>query len=356
MFSNKDYRQLPNSELKISPITLGTMTFGDQNSQTEAFQQLDYAVSSGINSIDVAELYPVPPKPDTYTKTETIVGEWLKNQYRDQLVISTKVAGPRRDLDWIRGGPKSLDQENITSALHASLKRLQTDYIDLLYLHWPERNVPMFGQYRFDPNDEVKNIQQIPWVSIESQLETLKKLTDSGKVRAIALSNEFPWGMMEFLRIAREKKLPLISALQNSYSLLNRTVEFGMTEVLFREKIGFLAYSPLAFGYLTGKYNKNPNANGRVNLFPGYAQRFNKPGVSEAVKKYALLAENFNLSLTELALKFVSQQWFVTSTIIGATNMDQLQQNLNAVTAKVLGPEILAEVENIHLSVMNPAP
>ena len=355
MFSEQDYRLLNNTELKLSPITLGTMTFGDQNSKQDAFEQLDFALEYGINSIDVAELYPVPPKADTYTKTETIVGEWLKSQNREKIILSSKIAGPRRDLNWIRGGPIALDESNIIAAVDGTLKRMQTDYLDLLYLHWPERNVPMFGQYRFDPNDEIKNGKQIEWISIENQLETLSKLVNSGKVKAIALSNEFPWGLMQFIKIAKEYGYPLICALQNSYSLLNRTIEFGTTEILYREKLGFLAYSPLAFGYLTGKYINNPGAIGRVTLFPGYAKRFDKPGVNSAVEKYAQLARKYELGLTEMSLAFVFSQWFMTSTIIGATSMAQLKQNINAYRID-LSEELLNEIEYIHLLSMNPAP
>jgi len=355
MFSATDYRQLSNSNIKISPLTLGTMTFGDQNSKIEAYDQLDFALDVGINSIDIAELYPVPPKADTYTKTESILGDWLQTQDREKIIISSKVAGPRRKLDWIRGGPSSLNEENIVNAVDASLNRLKTEYIDIYYLHWPERNVPMFGQYKFDPEGDQKDGKQIPWVSIYDQLTTLSKLIDSGKIRTIALSNEQPWGLMEFIRVARQHKLPIISALQNSYSLLNRTAEFGITEILYREQLSFLAYSPLAFGYLTGKYIEDEKAVGRVNLFPGYAKRFDKPGVRYAVKQYAQLAKKHHLSLTEMSLAFVRSQWFMTSTILGATSLHQLKENVKSYSIE-LSDDILDEIEQIHLSVMNPAP
>ncbi len=355
MFSANDYRQLSNSNINISPLTLGTMTFGDQNSKIEAYEQLDFALDVGINSIDIAELYPVPPKADTYTKTESILGDWLQTQDREKIIISSKVAGPRRNLDWIRGGPSSLNEENIVNAVDASLKRLKTEYIDIFYLHWPERNVPMFGQYKFDPGGDQKDGKQIPWVSIYDQLTTLSKLIDSGKIRTIALSNEQPWGLMEFIRIARQHKLPLISALQNSYSLLNRIAELGISEILYREQLSFLAYSPLAFGYLTGKYIEDDKAVGRVNLFPGYAKRFDKPGVRYAVKQYAQLAKKYHLSLTEMSLAFVRSQWFMTSTILGATSLHQLKENVKSYSIE-LSDDILDEIEQIHLSVMNPAP
>ena len=355
MFNKKDYKKVGQTELKVSPITLGTMTFGDQNSQKEAFEQLDYALAQGINSFDVAEMYPVPPKPETCNATEIIIGNWLKDKKREELVISTKIAGPRRAIDWIRGGPKSLDEKNINEAVNNSLKRMKTDYVDLLYLHWPERNVPMFGQYKFEPEEDFINRKKIQWISIEEQLITLERLIKDGKVRFIALSNEYPWGVMEFLRIAKEKKLPIICTIQNSFSLINRIVELGLTEILFRENLGFFSYSPLGFGHLTGKYILDSNAKGRINLFPGYAQRYNKPGVAIAVEEYLKLAQEFNLSLTQMALSFVFSQWFVTSTIVGATSMNQLKENLSAYKIG-LPDDILEKIDSVHLKTMNPAP
>ena len=355
MFNKKDYKKVGQTELKVSPITLGTMTFGDQNSQKEAFEQLDFALAQGINSFDVAEMYPVPPKPETCNATEIIIGNWLKDKKREELVISTKIAGPRRAIDWIRGGPKSLDEKNINEAVNNSLKRMKTDYVDLLYLHWPERNVPMFGQYKFEPEEEFINRKKIQWISIEEQLISLERLIKDGKVRFIALSNEYPWGVMEFLRIAKEKKLPIICTIQNSFSLINRIVELGLTEILFRENLGFFSYSPLGFGHLTGKYILDSNAKGRINLFPGYAQRYNKPGVAIAVEDYLKLAKEFNLSLTQMALSFVFSQWFVTSTIVGATSMNQLKENLSAYKIG-LPDDILEKIDSVHLKTMNPAP
>jgi aryl-alcohol dehydrogenase-like predicted oxidoreductase len=355
MFEKKDYKKLGHTELKVSPITLGTMTFGDQNTQIEAFKQLDFALSQGINSFDVAEMYPVPPKAETCNATELIIGNWVRNQKREELVLSTKIAGPRRSIDWIRGGPKSLDEKNIKEAVNNSLKRMKTDYIDILYLHWPERNVPMFGQYKFDPKDEYRNGSKIQWVSIEEQLESLMKLVKDGKVRYIALSNEYPWGVMEFVRVSKEKKLPLISAVQNSYSLINRIVELGLSEILYRENLGFFAYSPLGFGHLSGKYIHDPESSGRVNLFPGYAKRYSKPGVRLAVEDYLHIARQANISLTQMALSFAYRQWFVTSTIVGATTMNQLKENISAYEI-MLNDDILEKIDQIHLTRMNPAP
>lgn len=348
-------RPLAHTDLQVSPICLGTMTFGDQNTEAEAHQQLDFAMDHGINFIDTAEMYPVPPKAETYTRTETMVGNWLKYQPRDQIILSGKVAGPRRGLGWIRGGPPSLDRANIRAAIEGSLQRMQTDYIDLYQLHWPERNVPMFGQYQFDPAQEFENGQQKEWISIHNQLETLAELVKEGKVRYIGLSNEQPWGLMEFLRIAKEYDLPRVATVQNCYNLINRGMEFGMTEVLYRENIGLLAYSPLAFGHLTGKYIDDPQAVGRVTMFLGYAQRYKKPNVGPASAAYAALARRHGLTPTQLALAFVYQSWFVSSTIIGATSMKQLQENVAAWQTR-LSPEILQEIETLHLTYMNPAP
>lgn len=351
-----EYTKLGNSELNVSKICLGTMTYGDQNTEAEAHAQLDYAVARGINFIDTAEMYPVPPKADTCTRTETIVGSWLKKQPRDKIILGGKVAGPRRGMDWIRGGPPALDRANIRAAIEDSLKRLQTDYIDVYQLHWPERNVPMFGQYQFDPAAEFDaDGRQRQWISIRNQLETLAELIEEGKVRAIGLSNEYPWGLMEFLRIAKEYDLPRVASVQNCYNLINRGMEFGMSEVLYRENIGLLAYSPLAFGHLTAKYVDDANAKGRVTMFLGYAQRYKKPGVFPAVTAYAKLARAHGLTPVQLALSFVYHRWFVTSTIIGATTMAQLKENIDAWDT-TLSPEVLAEVEHLHLTMMNPAP
>jgi aryl-alcohol dehydrogenase-like predicted oxidoreductase len=348
--------QLGQSALTISKICLGTMTFGDQNTQVEAHQQLDYAVSQGINFIDTAEMYPVPPKAETYTKTELIIGAWLKNQQRDKLIISSKISGPRRGMPWIRNNEFSLDRATIRNALHDSLMRLQTDYIDLYQIHWPERNVPLFGQYQFDAANEIDaNGTQKQWVSIHNQLETLAELVKEGKIRAIGLSNEQPWGVMEFLRLSKHYDLPHIATLQNAYNLLNRHIDFGMSEICYREKVSLLAYSPLAFGHLSGKYIANPQALGRVTLFKGYAQRYTKPNLKSACEEYSMLAKAHGYCLTELALGYVYHRWCVGSTIIGATTMAQLQQNIAAFQVQ-LSTEILKEIDEIHLRFTNPAP
>ena len=351
-----DYIKLGHTDISVSKVCLGTMTFGDQNTQADANNQLDYALSQGINFIDTAEMYPVPPKAETYTRTEPMIGKWLKTQKRDQIILGSKVSGRNRGLNWIRNGDDSLTRANIRSAIHDSLKRLQTDYLDLYQLHWPERNVPLFGQYQFDPKLEFDaQGNQKAWVSIQTQLETLAELIQEGKVRAIGLSNEQPWGLMEFLRIAKEYNLPRVATLQNSYHLMNRHIDFGLSEILYRENISLLAYSPLAFGHLTGKYIDDPQAKGRVTMFKGYAQRYTKPSVSAATAAYAKLARAHGLTPTQLALSFVMHRWCVSSTIIGATSMAQLQENVAAYDVK-LSDEVLSEIEQIHLTMMNPAP
>ena len=350
------YRQLGNSDLNVSSVCLGTMTYGDQNTQAEAHEQLDYALAQGVNFIDTAEMYPVPPKAETFTRTETMIGHWLKNQARDKIILGSKVAGRNRGLNYIRGGDDSLTRDNIRSAIHDSLKRLQTDYIDLYQLHWPERNVPLFGQYQFDPKLELDTPgNQKAWVNIHTQLETLAELVNEGKIRAIGLSNEQPWGMMEFLRISKEYNLPRVATLQNSYHLMNRTIDFGISEILYRENVSLLAYSPLAFGHLTGKYIDDVTAKGRVTLFRGYAQRYTKPNVANASAAYAKLARDNGLTPTQLALSFVMHRWSVTSTIIGATSMAQLQENIGAWNT-TLSPEVLQEIDKLHLAMTNPAP
>jgi aryl-alcohol dehydrogenase-like predicted oxidoreductase len=351
-----DYIKLGNTDISVSKVCLGTMTYGDQNTQVDANNQLDYALSQGINFIDTAEMYPVPPKAETFSRTETMIGNWLKTQKRDQIILGSKVSGRNRGINWIRNGDDSLTRTNIRAAIHDSLKRLQTDYLDLYQIHWPERNVPLFGQYQFDPKLELDaQGNQKVWVSIQTQLETLAELIDEGKVRAVGLSNEQPWGVMEFLRIANEYNLPRVATIQNCYNLMNRTADFGLSEVLYRENISLLAYSPLAFGHLSGKYVDDPHAKGRVTQFLGYAQRYKKPAVPAASAAYAKLARQHGLTPTQLALSFVMHRWFVGSTIIGATTMNQLAENVSSYFIK-LNDEVLAEIEHIHLTMMNPAP
>ncbi len=343
-----EYRRLGTSDLNVSAIALGTMTFGQQNTEQQGHTQLDFAFDHGVNFIDTAEMYPVPPRPETTTRTESIVGSWLRGRPRDQVILATKVTGPRRRMDWIRGGPKALDRSNIRAAIEGSLQRLQTDYVDLYQIHWPERNVPMFGTYLFDPSQET---QAVP---IREQLEVLAELVQEGKIRYVGLSNEFPWGVMQFLRAADEFGLPRVVSIQNAYSLINRVFEGGLAEVAYREQVGLLAYSPLAFGLLSGKY-LDGHGSGRATLFRGFAQRYEKPNVTPAIAAYAALARQQGLSPTELALSFVYHRWCVTSTIIGATSLEQLTENLNA-WDKPLSASVVSEIEALHLRYTNPAP
>jgi len=343
------YRILGKSDLNVSAVCLGTMTYGQQNSESDAHRQMDYAFERGVNFIDTAEMYPVPPRAETVTRTESIVGSWLGKRPRERIVLATKVAGPRRNMEWIRGGPVALDRTNIRTAIEGSLKRLQTDYIDLYQLHWPERNVPMFGEDQFDPARETEA------VPIREQLEVLSELIVEGKVRYIGLSNEHPWGVMSFLRLADELGLPRVITIQNVYNLINRTFECSLTEIAYREKLGLLAYSPLAFGHLSGKYLANGGGQGRVTLFKGFAQRYQKPNVEPAVTAYVELARRYGVSPARLALSFVYRRWFVASTIIGATSMEQLAENLDA-WDQPLSEAVLAEIEMLHRRYTNPAP
>jgi len=343
------YRQLGSSSLNVSSVCLGTMTFGQQNSEAAGHDQLDAAVAAGVNFIDTAEMYPVPTRAETTGETERIVGTWLKRQPRDKIILATKVAGPARRMGWIRGGPKALDERNITQAIEGSLKRLQTDYVDLYQLHWPERNQPMFGQTAFDPGEERE------CTPIRTQLEVLSRLVEAGKIRYVGLSNEHPWGVMRFLQLAREHDLPVVVSIQNAYSLLNRVFEYGLAEVCYRENVALLPYSILAFGHLTGKYLDDPAAEGRMTLFPHFGQRYQKPGVHAAVTAYVALARAHGMTPTQLAIAFVHSRWFVGSTIVGATSVSQLQENLLAADIQ-LSPELEAAIENVHLCHSNPAP
>lgn len=344
-----ELRNLGTSDLRVSSVCLGTMTFGQQNPEAEAHAQLDAAFARGVNFIDAAEMYPVPARADTYGRTESIVGSWLRGRPRDSVVLATKVAGPARNMAWIRGGPASLDRANIRAAVEASLVRLGTDYIDLYQLHWPARNQPMFGQWRFDPEGER------PATPIEEQLAALAELVREGKIRYVGLSNEHPWGLMSFLRAADTLGLPRVVSVQNAFNLLNRVFEQSMAEVCFREKVSLLPYSVLGFGHLTGKYLDNPAASGRISLFPAFGQRYDKPGVQPAVAAYAALARQHGMTPTELAIGFVASQPFVGSVIVGATTVAQLEANLDACALR-LDAGVLREIEAVHLQFPNPAP
>lgn len=343
------FRQLPGTDLKVSTACLGTMTWGEQNTEAEAHQQLDYAVGEGINFIDTAEMYPVPPNAKTQGRTERFLGTWLARQRRSDLVIATKVAGPGR-RDWIRNGRTDLTPEVIAEAVETSLQRLQTDYIDIYQIHWPQRNVPMFGSVEFDPSREK---QAGP--SIRDQVEGMAALISAGKIRHYGLSNETTWGVCEFHRQAKLLGVPGPVTLQNSYSLVSRNVDGDLAEALHRENMSLLAYSPLAAGMLSGKYLGGATPPGaRFTLFDSLGARFRAPMVPRAVEAYAALAKQRGLTLVELALGYVASRWYLGSSIIGATTMDQLREDIRA-TQVELDTETLAEIGKVLDLYPNPA-
>ncbi len=409
-----EYRKLGNSGLKVSALALGTMTFGEQNSEADAHAQLDLAVSRGVNLIDTAEMYPVPPRGETVHRTESYIGSWLKHQQRDKLIVATKITGPARGFGWIRNSPR-INREHITAAIDGSLRRLQTDYVDLYQIHWPDRYVPMFGATGYDVTQERDS------TPIAEQLQVLAELVKAGKVRHLGVSNETPWGVSEFLRCAETLGLPKIISIQNAYHLMNRTFESGLAEICRHPNVGLLAYSPLAFGWLTGKYLTEPhghgnnaapddeirharfplpnllpqagnphpnplpegegsialspsggkldrglganeslrefhvNAHGRITLFPGFGQRYNKPNVPAAAKEYVRIAQEAGLAPATMALAFARTRWFTGSVILGATTLEQLKENLDSAEV-TLSEEVLEKIEAVHRVYPNPAP
>jgi aryl-alcohol dehydrogenase-like predicted oxidoreductase len=345
-----ELRPLGRSEIHVSPLCLGTMTFGEQNTEADAHAQLDRALAVGINFIDTAEMYPVPPRAETVGLTETYIGTWLASRRnRERVVLATKVAGPGAWLPHVREGRSRLNRANIEAALHASLERLQTDYVDLYQLHWPDRETNYFGKLGFEP------IADEDTVPLRETLEVLADLMRSGKIRAIGVSNETPWGVMRFLALAEQHGLPRMASIQNPYSLLNRTFEIGLAEVAIREHCGLLAYSPLAFGVLSGKYLEGRRPEGaRLTLFERF-NRYSNPESEHATAEYVALAQRHGLDPAQMALAWVTSRPFTTSNIIGATRLDQLTSNLASIEL-TLSDEILAEIETIHTRQPNPAP
>ncbi len=341
-------KQLGTSDLRVSALALGTMTFGEQNTEAEAHAQLDLAVSHGVNFIDAAEMYPVPPRAETQGRTESYIGSWLKHYRRDAVIVATKIAGPSRGFAWIRNNPR-INREHLNAAIDGSLKRLQTDYVDLYQIHWPDRYVPMFGGSSYDV------AQEHDTVPIAEQMQALADLIKSGKIRHIGLSNETPWGVSEFVKCAEQLGLPKIITVQNAYHLMNRSFETGLAETCHHENVGLLAYSPLAFGWLTGKYLTDPNAKGRITLFPGFGQRYAKPNLPIASKEYARIAQEAGLTPATMALAFARTRWFTSSVILGATNLNQLKENLDSAEA-VLSAEVLEKIDAVHKLYPNPAP
>ncbi|ABV86095.1 NADP(H)-dependent aldo-keto reductase [Shewanella pealeana] len=345
------YRRLSHSSLNVSQICLGTMTWGAQNTQAQAFEQLDYAIGAGINFIDTAEMYPVPPEAETQGETERILGNYLKQRgNRDNLIIATKVAAPGGKSDYIRPN-MALDWRNIHAAVDASLERLQLETIDLYQIHWPDRNTNFFGELGYQQQDEHE--KQTP---IIDTLEALASLVKSGKIRYIGISNETPWGFMEYLRLAEKHDLPKIVSVQTPYNLLNRSYEVGMAEISHREEVPLLAYSPLAFGALSGKYLNDQWPEGaRMTLFKRFARYTGTQMALEATQAYVELAREFNLSPAEMALAFVNSRKFVASNIIGATNLEQLKENIDSIHCAI-SPELQLRLDELALLYRFPCP
>ena len=343
-----NYKKLGNTDINVSTICLGTMTWGEQNTQTEAFEQMNYSLENGVNFWDTAELYAVPPKAETYGHTETIIGNWFgETKKRKDIILASKVGGPSRK--YMRNGENSFTGKNLEDALHGSLKRLKTDYIDLYQLHWPERNVNNFGKlgYEHKEND---------WNKFEDVLENLKKFIEQGKIRYVGLSNETPWGVMNYLQLAKDKDLPRMMAIQNPYSLLNRSYEVGLAEVSIRENIGCLAYSPLASGYLSGKYRNRQFPKGsRMERDFDFWTRYRKPNMENAVEDYYKISQKYDLDMSQMSIKFCEVQDFMTSVIIGATTMEQLKTNVESVKVN-LDSEVIKEINNVQKKYPNPCP
>lgn len=345
------YRPLGRTELQVSPLCLGTMTFGEQNTEADAHRQLDYALDAGLNFIDTAEMYPVPPRADTQGRTEACIGSWLARRGgRDRVILATKVSGPADWMDDLRPGRVGLDRRNIEAALEASLRRLGTDYVDLYQLHWPERRTNFFGQlgYRHEPDPE-------GCIAVEESLQVLADLIDTGKVRQLGISNETPWGLMRYVCAAEARGLPRIASIQNPYNLLNRSFEVGLAECAHREDVGLLAYSPLAFGVLSGKYlhGQRP-AGARLTRFERF-DRYSNPQGLAATEAYVRLAREAGLDPAQMALAYVTGRPFVTSNIIGATTLDQLRSNIDSARL-TLSDEVVAGIEAIHARASNPCP
>ncbi len=343
------FKKLGNTDLDVSLICLGTMTWGTQNSEKEAFEQMDYSIDQGVNFFDTAELYSVPPTAESYGKTEVMIGNWFeKRKNRNKVILASKIAGP--GLDWIRDGKKSYNEKHLAEAIDGSLKRLKTDYIDLYQLHWPERSTNTFGRREYTIN---KN--EGDWNDFENILQALQKFIKSGKIRHIGLSNETPYGLSKYLELSKHKNLPRMMSVQNPYSLVNRTYEIGMSEISIREKCGLLVYYPLASGALSGKYRDGQMPkNARITLFKGWERMIN-PLAMKAYDEYFKLAKEANITMVQLAQAFVNSRPFVTSNIIGATTMDQLRENIGSINIE-LTEEILEKINIIHNNNPNPAP
>ena len=343
------FKKLGTTDLDVSLICLGTMTWGTQNTEKDAFEQMDYSIDKGINFFDTAELYSVPPNSDSYGKTEAMIGNWFeKRKNREKIILATKIAGP--GCNWIRGGGNNFNEKTIGEAINGSLKRLKTDYIDLYQLHWPERSTNFFGK-----RDYTLDSEEGEWNSFESVLKALEKFIKSGKIRYIGMSNETPYGLSKYIELAKNKNLPRMMSVQNPYNLVNRTYEIGMSEISIREKCGLLVYYPLATGALSGKYRKGQMPkNSRQALFKGWERHLN-PLAMKAYEEYYKLAKEYDMTMAQLAQAFVNTRPFVTSNIIGATTMDQLKENIDSVNIE-LSHEIIERINMIHNNNPNPSP
>lgn len=346
------YTTLGNTDLKVSKICLGTMTWGEQNTEAEGHEQMDYALDQGVNFWDTAELYSVATRAETYGSTEKIIGSWFKkSSKRDKVILASKISGSSPNLTWIRNGKLDFSKASINAAIEMSLQRLQTDYVDLYQLHWPERRTNFFGQkgYKHSEKDRWED-------NILEVVEGMNDLVKQGKIRHFGISNETPWGMMRYLQVAEKHDLPKPVSIQNAYSLLNRTFEVGLAEMAIKEKIGLLAYSPMAFGLLSGKYNKGLDKPGdRMNKFGKVLPRYHGELSKAATEAYLKIAESYNVSLAQLALAWVTTRPFTTSNIIGATNMEQLKENIHSIHLSI-SPELEKAIEGVHAAISNPAP
>ncbi|MET1079173.1 MAG: NADP(H)-dependent aldo-keto reductase [Pseudomonas sp.] len=344
-----ELRQLGRSGLHVSSLCLGSMTWGEQNDEAQAFAQLDRARGAGINFVDTAEMYPVPPRPETYSRTEQILGNYFKARgNRQDWVLASKIAGPGNGIGYIRDGQLKHDRAHIAAALDASLQRLQTDWIDLYQLHWPERSTNFFGKLGYQHQEQ-------GFTALQETLDVLGEQVKAGKIRQVGLSNETPWGLMSYLQLAERLGLPRMVSIQNPYNLLNRTFEVGLAEIAHREDCGLLAYSPLAFGMLSGKYENGARpAGGRISLYSRFT-RYTNPQSERACAAYVALAREHGLDPAQMALAFVTSRPFVTSNIIGATTLEQLDSNLGSASLQ-LSDEVLAGIEAIHQAQPNPAP
>lgn len=348
------YKKLGASDISVSCIALGTMTFGQDNTIDEAFLMMDEALENGVNFFDTSELYPVPPSLETYGQSERIIGEWLKrSKKRDSIILASKVVGRfiEGENEHIRGGETRLDKKNLTDAIEGSLKRLKTDYLDLYQLHWPDRRSNYFKKLNFDAN----LICDEEYTPMEETLGVLTQLKNEGKIRSFGVSNETPWGVMKYLNLSDKYNWPKVVSIQNPYNLLNRSFEIGLSEVAMRENVGLLAYSPLAFGRLSGKYFSEPPPLGKCSKFPGYFNRYSGDRAIEAIKAYVNLAQKYGIDPAQMALRYILTKGFVTSVIIGATDCNQIKHNIKSVEID-LPERLLAELEIIYNNFQNVCP